>query len=480
MAAFEKMMQWLRGLLPGLFTGGREGGTGLDIAISGEMESAISRWAREYEGRPAWAPDGKSLGLAAGVASELARMATMESGIQMSGSSRGNWLQQKLAPFLDDLQTDTEVACALGGMIFKPYVSDGEMRIDVIQGDCFYPLAFDSSRRLVGAVFVDQIIRDKKIYTRLERHDYAGGIHRIRNLVFESGTPESLGRKISPAAVPEWEGLAEDVSFTGLNRPLFGHLRMPFANRIDRHSPLGVSVYANAENLLRDADAQYGRYIWEFEGGELAIDAAEDYLKPGPDGQRRLPRGKERLFRGQPTQDMNFYQVFSPALRDESIKRGFNGILQRIEFNCGLAYGTLSDPQTVEKTAEEIRTSKQRTYATVKGIQKALQAAIEDLVYAMNFLADSYAIPDAGSGAYDIAFDWDDSIINDPVERKQRYWQFVTAGKFPFWKYLTDFEGYAEEDAKALAAEAAGSLTDPFGFASNAPGAAAGRDEGSA
>ena len=57
------------------------------------------------------------------------------------------------------------------------------------------------------------------------------------------------------------------------------------------------------------------------------------------DGKQVLPKGKQRLFRAHNSKDANFYEVFSPALRDESIKRGFNAILQRIEFACGLAYG---------------------------------------------------------------------------------------------------------------------------------------------
>lgn len=53
-----------------------------------------------------------------------------------------------------------------------------------------------------------------------------------------------------------------------------------------------------------------------------------------------------------------------------------------------------------------------------------------------------------------MTFDFDDSIISDPKERKQMYWGYVTAGKFPFWRYLVEFEGYSEDDAKAIAAEA--------------------------
>ena len=40
--------------------------------------------------------------------------------------------------------------------------------------------------------------------------------------------------------------------------------------------------------------------------------------------------------------------------RDASFFNGLNQQLRRIEFNSNLAYGTLSDPNNTDKTAEEI------------------------------------------------------------------------------------------------------------------------------
>ena len=62
--------------------------------------------------------------------------------------------------------------------------------------------------------------------------------------------------------------------------------------------------------------------------------------------------------------DKEQYKVFAPPIRDKSLINGFNAILRRVEFNSGLAYGTLSDLNTVDKTAEEIKTSKQRSSCT--------------------------------------------------------------------------------------------------------------------
>ncbi len=70
--------------------------------------------------------------------------------------------------------------------------------------------------------------------------------------------------------------------------------------------------------------------------------------------------------------------------------------MKLIEFACCLAYGTLSDPQNVDKTATEIKTSKQRSYTFVSDTQLALQTALEDLVYAMNFWASLYGLVPPG------------------------------------------------------------------------------------
>ena len=68
----------------------------------------------------------------------------------------------------------------------------------------------------------------------------------------------------------------------------------------------------------------------------------------------------------------DFYEVFSPEIRDTPLFHGLDEILRKIEFHCGLAYGTLSHMSETTKTASEIITSQQRSYSTVKDIQTCL------------------------------------------------------------------------------------------------------------
>lgn len=453
---FEKLLQWLRSRLDTLFGGA----AGREIALSGKMENALSLWVQMYEkGGPWCSPESglHSLGIAGAVAGEFARLVTMELAVTVTGSQRAAYLNTQLQAFLSGLAPRVELACALGGIVFKPYVSSGRLVVDVTQADCFFPTTFDTTGRLTGAIFSEQIKRKNGICTRLERHEFTAGTETVENKAFFSATTASLGQEVPLTDVPEWADIAPTATIRGVERPLFAYFRIPLANREDRHSPLGMSVFAPAAATIRDADEQYGRLLWEYEGGELAIDVDAAAIRQNPDGSVAMPKREQRLFRAQVNGSIGaggtLYQAYAPALRDESYRKGLDAMLKRIEFQCGLAYGTLSDPQSVEKTAEEVRASKQRSYAAVKAIQAALQSALDDLLYAMDTCATLYRL--APPGAYQAAYDWDDSILNDPAQRKAMYWDYVQAGKFPFARYLVEFEGYSEAEAAQVTAEAA-------------------------
>lgn len=460
---FEKLLKWLRGLLNQMFD---DAVGSPDIVISSKMENALPLWVAIYECGGPWCSEKKnihSLCLGPAIAQEFSRLVTMESEITCTGSARADWLMKQARPFLDALPATVETACALGGCAFKPYVQGDRIVVDVVQEDCFFPTTFDTSGHMTGAIFTEQIKRRNAIYTRLEHHEFKDGAETITNKAFVSATSAQLGREIPLTEVPEWADISPDARIDNLTRPLFAYFRVPTANRVDRHSPLGASVYALAVDTIRDADVQYSSLLWEYRGGELAIDVDAAAIRQDPDGALRMEERDRRLYRHLLNGNPNMWNTFSPALRDASYLNGLDAILRRIEFQCGLAYGTISNPQSVEKTAEEVRASKQRSYATVRLIQQALQDAIEGLFYAMDVYATLYGL--APAGAYELAFDWDDSIVNDPAARKQQFWQYVEAGRFPFERYLVEFEGYSEEEAAQIAAG-----TDTLTFGSLPPG----------
>ena len=269
-----------------------------------------------------------------------------------------------------------------------------------------------------------------------------------------SSSSTELGAEINLTDVPEWATLEPEVKITNVDRLLFAYFKMPIANTIDTYSPLGVSAYSRAKDLIKDADEQYSRILWEFEGSELAIDIDRDALtlERDKDGNDITVHSKlqNRLYRKVDMNDESTYNVFSPAIRDASLFNGLNNILMRIEDVCELARGTIADVNAEARTATEITVLKQRSYAANAQLQKALENTLKDVVYIMNAYTTLYEL--APDGEYDVSFEWDDSIQVDKESEMNKRLALVNAGisnkvEFRMWYF-----GETEEQAlKALA-----------------------------
>lgn len=386
------------------------------------MEEAMEVWLEIYADEPSWnnTCHGKTLNLGATIASEFARLIMIEFESEITGSKRAEYLQNQYERLLEQLRVRLEAGCAVGGIMFKPYIRNGVILPDCITQDKFIPLNY-SNGIITSAVFFNQEVKGKHYYTRVEKqtYSYENKSHTIESHFFVSSNPDNIGTEINPENLDGemWSRIDPYIVINDVDRPLFAFWSVPFANHIESDSPLGVSVYSRAVKLLNEADLQWDRYLWEFEGGELAVDAGEDVLRQRP-GEKSLETAstRDRLFRrinidSDSNSEKSFYEVFNPTLRDDNYSKGLNEIKRQIEFNCSLAYGTLSNPQNVDKTAEEIKASKQRSYTAVSDMQHSLEAVLEDYIYACNAMADACNLAPAGD--YEISFNWGDGVLED-------------------------------------------------------------------
>ena len=449
---FHKIIEWIKKVFKQRES---EGEAVSAVVLDDKTIHHIDLWARMYEDNAPWlVGKDKSAGIPSAIASEMARLTTLELESKITGSQRAEFLNEIYQGIISKLRTQVEYACALGGLILKPYVQNKTIEVEFIQADRFVPTGF-SNGKMTACQFIERITRNGKIYTRIESHDFDGSDCRIRNKAYQSTQNSTLGHEIELTDVQEWGSLEPDVTVKNVPGVLFAYFKIPQANNKNRQSPFGVSVYSKAESLIKEADEQWERIWWEYKGSELAIDASESLFKPDANGGSHLPKGKERLFRKYDFQgginEKPFIETFSPAIRDSSLFNGFNQILRRIEFNCGLAYGTLSDVQIQDKTAEEIKFSKQRSYAVVSDIQKALQNALEELIEAMNIWATLYNLAPAGD--YEVSFDFDDSLVTDSNTENQLMMQEASSGLIKKEIYLMKRYGVTEEQAKEMLPE---------------------------
>lgn len=448
---FSRFLNWIRQVLNRMIKKNNiEQALSVDTAVSDNMSTALDLWCSMYINDAPWlSPTVQSAGLPASIAHEFARLVMLESESSVTGSARADYLNAIYTKVLSDLRLkQLEYGLAKGALVLKPVYSDGVLSVSYVQADGFFPISVDTSTgRMTSCAFINRKIDGKDWYTRVELHKFADSSVTVRNTAYKSSNEDILGREIPLSDVEEWSGIAPVTVIKNVKQPLYAVLNVPSANNVDPASPLGVSVYSRAVDKIREADKQYSRILWEYEGSELAVHAGAEAFRRKEDGSWDVPEGRERLYRV--TDDENVHiDTFSPAIRDTSLINGYESILRGIEFDVGLAYGTLSNPQSVEKTAEEIKSSKQRSYNEVSGQQGALEDALRDLVYALDVYATLYNL--APAGKYEMAFTWGDSILTDTKSEQAIRFQEASSGFISKEAYLAWRYGVTEEEAAKM------------------------------
>jgi A118 family predicted phage portal protein len=411
--------------------------TALDIrpAISQELIDCTELWWSCYIGEAQWCgeqPDGSivtSLRIEQSVVRELADIVTNE----MTASTDNDHLNELLSQALSELPSELQKGLATGAMVIKPLGAGGGVQF-VPQNE-FIPVEYDQKRRLRKVVFPEVRKIGEYWYTRLEYHSIEDGLLTISNTAYRSGQKDVLGAQISLTDVDVWSKLPEQKTYN-TDRPVFGYYRNPLPNTIDS-SPGGVSAFDAALSTISLADRQFSRIDYEFDSARRRIMVDEQGVK---NVNGRTVLGGDVFT---PVDIENLFKDFTPEVRQADFIAGLNEYKREIEFQCGLSYGDISDPQSVDKTATEIKSAKQRKYNTVTAIQKNLRTCIEDFLYAIAFWEAQT------TSGYTLTCDFKDSILTDEETERRQDIQDVSMGVMSKLEYRMKWYGEDEKAAKS-------------------------------
>lgn len=420
---------------------------GVSPAVSMTMEQQIALWYAMLVNTPPWQDcNVKAVGLPAAICREVTRPTLVEFTANITGSQRADYLNDGFQLAKENFGKALELGLALGGVALKPYIYGGKLLVDMTGAAGFRPTKFDPTGRCIGGVFRDKPVKvNGKYYVRLESHDLTDTVYTIKNKSYYSDSTGSVGAPAPLDVVPEWADIQEEVTIQNMDGPLFAYFKPPIANTADTNSLCGMSIYGDAATveLIKQADEQWERLRWEFKSGERKV------LMDGNTTTANM--FDKRLFEiGAFTADGDFYQFLNPELRNDAVYKGFQDVIRRIEFNVGLSYGDISDPQTVEKTATEIRSGKQRKYVLISSIQTALEHTFDALIYAMDVYATLYGL--AADGEYEVTYDWGDSILDDQETKGNEFardLQLLNAGIMNDWEFRAKYFNEDEATAKA-------------------------------
>lgn len=413
-------------------------------AISEEMIKQIEIWQNCYSGKAHWLDENfNSLRLEQSITREFSNIVINE----MTASVTVPKLDGIFQSAKRDIGMYLQRGLATGAMVIKPLGGD---KVQYVAANAFIPVEYDSRGRLLKVIFPEFKKIGDNYYTRLEYHslDPEKGLT-ITNTAYVSSSSDILGRRISLESVEEWKDLTAGISYPLMKRPAFGYYRNPIDNSIDG-SRCGVSIFDSALDLIQKADIQFGRLDWEFESGERAVIVDHSALRPtNPiEGIQKLdmPKLNDRLYKSMNlsggANGEDFYREFSPQFRQADIIAGLEEYKRNIEFEVCLSYGDISNPQTIDKTATEIKAAKNRKYNMVTAIQDNLKDCLEDLVYALAFYNSMT------TSGYKFICDFKDSILTDEETERKQDIQDLSLGIMRAEEYRSKW--YGEDIEKAL------------------------------
>ena len=440
----------------------------IEPIISQSMEDMISKCFAIYQGNPEWldAEDHiKTVNFAKAVCSETARLAMLGTKITIDGSARAVWLQEQIDNIYFKLRDWVEYGCAYGTVILKP---NGK-GIDLVTPNNFMITDYENGE-ISGVVFVNREVVGKKYYIRLEYHRFIDGVYAITNRCYVGSSKNDNGKPIDISKTP-WSDLLEESFIQNVDSPLYGVLKMPHANNVDVDSPMGLPIFSDAIEELKDLDIAYSRNAKEILDSKRTVLLDSDRLIPsgGKVANTSAYFERQRESMGLPDYVKNvygngrddFYQAINPELNTDTRLTGLNALLSQIGYKIGYSNGYfVFNESTGIQTATGVEAEQQRTIQFIKDVRDKVEGCFDRVIYALSVFADLYNL--APVGVYETVYDFGDITYNREEDRT-RWWGYVVSGKVPAWQYFVKFEGMSEEDAKAMVAEATPKQPTLFG-----------------
>ena len=431
----------------------------IEPVISQSMEDMIQKCFAIYQGKPYWLDDAdhiKTINFAKAVCSETARLAMLGTKITIDGSARAEWLQEQIDNIYFKLRDWVEYGCAYGTVILKP---NGK-GIDLVTPNNFMITDYENGE-ISGVVFVNRDVVGKKYYTRLEYHRFVEDVYAITNRCYVGDTENDMSKRIDIDKTP-WSELLEESFIQNVDSPLYGVLKMPHANNVDVDSPMGLPIFSDAIEELKDLDIAYSRNSKEILDSKRTVLLDSDRLLPsgGKVAQTGVYFDRQRESMGLPDYVKNvygngtedFYKEINPELNTDTRLSGLNALLSQIGYKIGYSNGYfVFNESTGIQTATGVEAEQQRTIQFIKDVRDKVESCLDRVIYALNVFADLYNL--APVGAYETVYDFGDITYDREVDR-QRWWNYVVQGKVPAWMFFVKFEGFSELDAKKMVEEA--------------------------
>lgn len=341
------------------------------------------------------------------------------------------------------------------------------LHLDYLPAECILPITVCHGR-IIEAAFASEVIEGGRNCIYLQTHRLQGGQYRIYNDYF-TGTGEGSAA-YKPAPRPEGVPAA---FHTGSDSPWFAVFSPAACKNIDGGLGLGMAVFSEALDQARLCDLAFDNYCRDLYLGGKKVFYNKSMLRtvPGLDGSTHHIAPdllRQQLFvqvDGTDPDDRPDWHEYNPDLRVEANGRAVQDALDYFSFKCGLGCHRYRFEDSGVKTATEYIGSRQDMVQQANRHQIGIEAALRQL-FASMLEVGSRLLGAPVDPATEITINFDDSYITDDDTRRALWRDDALQGFLPKYRYLMEWYGMSEQDARHTVAEAQAEAdaAQPFGF----------------
>lgn len=303
----------------------------------------------------------------------------------------------------------TSMGFGYGGVFIVPYVKRNKLyyslvpqsrvTIDSTEGDLITGATILAERKEITNA-IGQI----KVYIRWTNYK----LERTKNvdesnIVIEQKFSDETGKEIP---TPEfWKNILLKQVIRNVDRVLFGYVKSPINNR-KTNDKYGVPITYGCEATIKEIKDTMKQMYREYKLKEPFVGVDVTMFT----GNNALP--VNGIFKKIDSGTDDFFEVFDPQFRDYTTR--LQELYKRLEHEIGTSAGIISDVETAQATATEVKRAMYDTFTLVDDMRTNIEKAMEDFFYSCNVLANAYNL--SSNGDYDIEFDWSYSLLEDSQE----------------------------------------------------------------
>lgn len=356
-------------------------------------------------------------------ANKLANFVVSDSTVDIVGSSkRTQMLTDTLNLVMGKSKKIVGMQLGYGGVCLVPYINNGEILYTIVEQD---RLTIDKKdgEKITGAT----LLAEQKTITYGSITDtyFRWVNYKIENgiLTMTQKYTDKQGSEIDVSNIPEWASINPVEMIMNVDRVLFGYIQSPINNRIG-NDKYGVPITFGCEHTIAEIKECLRQIAREFALSEKFVGVDVSMFDKDSQGRPRLP--KNGLFKTFRSDTDDFFQEFSPEIRESSYYARLQELYTRLEKEIGVSKGFLTDMETSNATATEIKRAMYDTFTLIADIRKCFEKGLQDFIYACNVLANRYNLSPLGD--YELAFNWDYSLLTDTEVEFNHYMQGVSQG----------------------------------------------------